>query len=183
MHFRVRPTSASSGQSSGTSSVSVAIDRVALRMLLFPAAYIFNTLFITIYRLSTMDGNKFHDSFPGNWRVLTAGSCLFALSGFCDTLLYGALRGIIPRDIVSGAHDKDAFAVSSPTVVSFGSLEVDIFLHQQLTLSMQTALAHQERKRAFRCSSPLRRRPTQNHFCCTSGSMKVADQFGILRFP
>jgi hypothetical protein len=82
------------------------IDRVAKRMLLFPLCYLFNTLFLSIYRLATMDGNQFHASFQGNWRVLTAASCLFALSGFCDALLYGALRGVIPKEIVPGSQPR-----------------------------------------------------------------------------
>jgi hypothetical protein len=85
LQFRLKPTSVigeSSPAMSFNSDLGKNIDRIARRMLLFPAMYLFNTLFLSIYRLSTYNEmQEYHLTFPGHWKVLTAASCLFALSG------------------------------------------------------------------------------------------------------
>lgn len=83
-----------SGGSSGSGSSSTKdLDKVALRMLLFPVMFVANNLLYIIFRLADIDGKRYSDSF------LAVSCSIYALSGFCDTLLYGLTRKVISLPI------------------------------------------------------------------------------------
>lgn len=65
------------------------LDTVALRMLLFPILFCANNILLICYRLADMAGHKWSQG------LLVVGVCVYALSGLCDTLLYGITRKVI----------------------------------------------------------------------------------------
>lgn len=55
----------------------------------FPLMFCANNLLMILYRLAEIDGHQW------DRRLLAVATCIYALSGFCDTLLYGYTRNII----------------------------------------------------------------------------------------